>query len=61
MEDEQSILDATEYIIEEIINENEEKVDAARHPKEIIKFKCDIPLNKNDIMRLKIFDIKDFL
>lgn len=54
-------LDATEYIIEEIIDENNEKVDAARHPKEIIKFKCDIELNKNDIMRLKIFDIKDFL
>ena len=54
-------LDATEYIIKEIINENNENVDAARHPKEIVKFKIDIPLQKNDMMRLKIFDIHDFL
>ena len=54
-------LDATTYTIEEIIDENNEKVDAARHPKEILKIKCPIRLEKNDMMRLKIFDIKDYL
>lgn len=54
-------LDATTYIIEEIIDENNEQVNAARHPKEILKIKCPIRLEKNDMMRLKIFDFKDYL
>ena len=54
-------LDATEFKIEEIQNEKGEKIEAARHPKEIVKFSCSIKLQKNDMMRLKIFDIKDYL
>ena len=53
--------EATTFKIKDIINENNEHVSAARHPKEILKFKCPIKLEKNDIMRLKIFDIKDYL
>ena len=54
-------LDATTFKIEKIIDENEEEVTAARHPKEVLKIKCPIKLEKNDMMRLKIFDIKDYL
>ena len=32
-------------------------LDVARHPKQLIKFKCEIPLSKMDIMRIKVFDI----
>ena len=54
-------LDATTFKIEKIIDENNEEVDAARHPKEILKIKCPIKLEKNDMMRLKIFDFRDYL
>ncbi len=54
-------LEAQEFIIEEIIDEDNQSVSAARHPKEILKFHCHIRLNKNDMMRLKVFDIKDYL
>ena len=54
-------LDAKTYKIEQIIDETGEEVDAARHPKEVLKIKCPIHLEKNDMMRLKIFDIKDYL
>ncbi|MBR1416267.1 MAG: U32 family peptidase [Bacilli bacterium] len=53
--------EAITFKIEEIFDENQTKIDAARHPKEIIKIKCPIKLEKNDMMRLKIFDIKDYL
>ena len=32
-------------------------LDVARHPKQLIKFKCEILLSKMDIMRIKVFDI----
>ena len=54
-------LSATTFTIDEIYNEKGERVTAARHPREIVKFKCPILLNKNDIMRLKIFDINNYL
>ena len=54
-------LSATSFEIEEIINEKDESVDAARHPQEIVKFKCPIKLEKYDMMRLKVFDIRDYL
>ena len=53
--------EATTFTIGEIKNEKDEVVDAARHPREIVKFKCDLPLEKNDMMRLKVFDIKAYL
>ena len=54
-------LEAKEFIIKEIINEKGENVTAARHPREIVKFKCPIKLEKNAMMRLKIFDISNYL
>lgn len=54
-------LDATTFKIEHIIDETGEEIDAARHPKEILKIKCPIRLEKNAMMRLKIFDFKDYL
>lgn len=54
-------LEATSFKIEDIIDEDNNHINAARHPKEILRFKCPIKLQKNDIMRLKIFDIKDYL
>ena len=54
-------LEATEFIIGQIKNEKDEIVSAARHPREIVKFKCDIPLEKNDMMRVKMFDISTYL
>ena len=37
--------------IEEIIDENNNKIDIVRHPKQIVKIKMEYPLNKNDIIR----------
>jgi putative protease len=54
-------LEPITFVIPEIRNEENEILDAARHPKDLIKFKCNIPLNKWDMMRLKSFDIKDYL
>lgn len=54
-------LEPTEFIIPIITDENNEILDAARHPKDLIKFKCNIPLKQWDMMRLKVFDIKDYL
>ena len=44
------------YTIPDIIyNEDDEIVDKANHPKEIIKFKLDKKVYKYDIMRIKVF------
>ena len=53
--------EAIEFVIPKIYDENNQLIDAARHPKDLIKFKCDIPLEEWDMMRLKVFDIKDYL
>ena len=50
-----------EFIIKNIMDEDMNLIDVARHPKEIIKFKCDIKLEKYDMMRTKIFDINEYL
>ena len=42
------------FIVPDIYNEDGELVDAARHPEEIIRFKLDILVRKDDIMRIKI-------
>ena len=54
-------LDTTEFTLDTIYDEDNNEVDAARHPRGIYKFKCDIKLCKNAMMRLKTIDIKDFL
>ena len=33
------------------------ELEVARHPKQLIKFKCEIPLSKMDMLRIKVFDI----
>ncbi len=53
--------EAVSFVIPNIYDENNEEIDAARHPKDLIKFNCDIPLEEWDMMRLKVFDIKDYL
>ena len=51
-------LEPTEFVIpSELYNEKDELIDVARHPKMITKFKCDIPLKKDDMMRISM----DFL
>ena len=42
-------------IPDDIYNEKGEKVNVANHPKEIIKFKLDKTVYKDDIMRVKVF------
>ena len=42
------------FTVPDIYNEDGELVDAARHPEEIIRFKLDILVRKDDIMRIKI-------
>jgi len=49
------------FTINNIINENNEAIDIARHPKMLVKFKCEHKLSKGDMMRIKVFDKKDFL
>lgn len=42
------------YILDEIIDENDEKIDIVRHPGQIVRIKIDKELSQNDIMRIKI-------
>ncbi|MBQ8192996.1 MAG: U32 family peptidase [Bacilli bacterium] len=42
------------FTIPDIYNEEGEKVNIARHPEEILKFKLDKKVYKNDIIRMKI-------
>lgn len=48
-------------IPDEIYDENDNKIEIANHPKMIVKFKIDNHLEKYDMMRIKLFDISDFL
>lgn len=50
-------IETTNFVIPEIFNENNETIDVANHPRMIVKFACPIKLNKDDLMRIKIFDI----
>ena len=46
----------TEYTIEDIYDEDMNLIEEANHAQMIVKFKTDIPLCKDDIMRLKTID-----
>lgn len=46
-------LDNTSFTITEIFDEQNTKLDVARHPLQLIKFKVPFTLNKNDMMRKK--------
>ena len=50
-------IDTTNFIIPKIYNEENEEIEIANHPRMIVKFSCPIKLNKDDLMRIKIFDI----
>ena len=46
-----------DYVVEEILDEEGNSLDIARHPQMIIKLKVPYKLEKNDMMRIKMFDI----
>ena len=45
--------------IDEIIDENNEKIEIVRHPRQIVKIKIPEKVYKNDLMRIKRFDKND--
>jgi putative protease len=50
------------FTIPDVIkNEKDEEIDVANHPRMVVKFKCDHDLEEFDMMRIKVFDISDFL
>ena len=51
----------TFIIPEDIYNDKEEIIEAANHPQMTVKFKVDLPLNPYDMMRIKVFDISQFM
>lgn len=54
-------LESYTYTIDNIINEDGENIDIARHPKMIVKIKVPIELSKYDMMRIKVFDKENYL
>ncbi len=48
-------------IPKELYNEKKERIEVANHPKMLVKFNCSIPLEEFDMMRIKMFDISEFL
>ena len=48
-------------IPEFIYDEDGNLIEVANHPKMIVKFKIDFKLSQFDMMRIKVFDISDFL
>lgn len=50
-------MDTVDFCIPEIMDENDDVIEVANHPRMIVKFKCDIKLQKFDMMRIKVFDI----
>ena len=55
-------LEPTTFVIpEELYNEKGEKIEAANHPQMIVKFTVNMSLKSFDMMRIKMFDISDFM
>ena len=48
-------------IPENIMDKDENLIEVANHPKMIVKFKVPFKLCQYDMMRIKVFDISDFL
>lgn len=48
-------------IPKDIYDEDDKLIEVANHPKMIVKMRCDIDLNQFDMMRIKVFDISQFL
>ena len=49
------------WTINKIYNENLEEIDVSRHPKAIVKIPLNKAVEKDVMMRLKVFDKNDFL
>lgn len=49
------------WTINKIYNENLEEIDVSRHPKAVVKIPLNKAVEKDDMMRLKVFDKNDFL
>ena len=49
------------WTINKIYNENLEEIDVSRHPKAIVKIPLNKTVEKDAMMRLKVFDKNDFL
>lgn len=54
-------IETFDYKVEEILDENDEKIEVANHPKMIIKLKVNTKLHPYDMMRIKVFDKPDLL
>ena len=54
-------LETFTYEINKIYDEDGNIIDIARHPKMIVKLPVSVKLSKDDMMRLKVFDKKDFI
>ena len=54
-------LETFSYEISKIYDEDDNLIDVSRHPKMIIKLPISIKLNKDDIMRIKVFDKSNFI
>ena len=48
-----------DYVIKDIIDEEGNSIDSARHPQMIVKLHLDKKVEKYDMMRIKMFDICD--
>jgi len=49
--------EAVTLTIPDVYDEEGNLLEVARHPREIVKFKCDIEFSKYDMLRIKVFDI----
>ena len=49
------------YEINNIYDEDDNLIDIVRHPKMIVKLPIDVKLHKDDMMRLKVFDKRDYI
>ncbi|MDE5888721.1 MAG: U32 family peptidase, partial [Bacilli bacterium] len=55
-------LEATTFVIPDFIYDKDGNlISVANHPQMIVKFKTDFKLSQFDMMRIKVFDISDFL
>ena len=54
-------LETYTYKVNKIVDEEDNEIDVARHPRMIVKMKIDKKLEKYDMMRIKVFDKKDYL
>ena len=49
-------MEEIEFKIEEIYDEDGNKIEICNHPKDIVKIKCPYICTKNAMMRVKVFD-----